>query len=102
MRLGPHITVLKNKPLTFSAPERVEIDDEEETPAYKYYESDKILGKLFRAIDEREIFADIEKTRKPRTTGKSILDVILNYIRENCSYSLLGRHIGRARGIRAE
>jgi hypothetical protein len=102
MAYGPHITVLKNKPLAFSAPEKAEIDDEEDTPTYKYYESDKILGKLFRAIDEGEIFADIQKTRKPRSTGTSIFQVILNYFEKNGTLSLLGRHMERARGIRAE
>lgn len=102
MAYGPHITVLKNKPLTLNAPEKAELDDEEDTPTYKYYESDKILGKLFRAIDEREIFADIQKTWKPQTLGISIFRVILNYIEDNCMFSLLNPHMERARGIRAE
>ena len=30
-------------------------EDDAEGPRYKYYKSEKILGKLFRVVDERKI-----------------------------------------------
>ena len=34
----------------------VDSDDEDDKPRYKYYRSDKILGKLYRAVDEKQIW----------------------------------------------
>ena len=45
-----------NSPLLLDTNE----DDEDDNtgPNYKYYKSDKVLGKLFRAIEERRIWRD--------------------------------------------
>ncbi|RDW61792.1 RNA dependent RNA polymerase [Aspergillus mulundensis] len=41
-------------------------DDIDSAPVHKYYRSEKILGKLYRAIDEHEIWKkDIHTTKKP-------------------------------------
>ena len=32
-----------------------------DVPAYRYYESDHVLGKLYRAIDERSFLAEIQR-----------------------------------------
>lgn len=94
--------VRKDKSLAFSAPERAEPDDEDDTPTYRYYESDKILGKLFRAIDEHEIFADVQQS-KTRKAGNAVLSGILKYIERNCAIHLVkSYYMGRARGIREE
>lgn len=103
MAFGPHIMVRKDKSFAFSALERAEPDDDDDdTPTYRYYESDKILGKLFRAIDEHEIFADVQQS-KSRKEGNSVLSGILKYIERNCSMPFVrSYYMGRARGIREE
>ncbi|KAL4981526.1 RNA dependent RNA polymerase-domain-containing protein [Aspergillus falconensis] len=52
-------------------------DDIDSGPVHKYYRSEKILGKLYRAIDEHEIWRkDIRTTIKPNPTAvwKKIID----------------------------
>ncbi len=48
MAPGPHVNILKDKPISFEnvQPEDGDIDEDEDTMVYKYYPSDKILGKL--------------------------------------------------------
>src|ERR1700712_3785774 len=60
MATGPHAVIQKNKPLAFVARSDVRDDDDDEGPSYKFYESEKILGKLFRAIDERQILFSVQ------------------------------------------
>ncbi|KAK5049094.1 hypothetical protein LTR84_005517 [Exophiala bonariae] len=102
MAFGPHITVTKGKPLAFSVSEDAEPDDEDDKPIPRYYESDKILGKLYRAIDEHEIFTDVQQSNTPPKVTKSVLGGILEYIKQNCELSFVESYMNRARGIRAE
>jgi len=102
MAYGPHITVLKDKPLTFSRQTEIEADDEDYTPVYKYYESTKILGKLYRAIDEQKIFSSIQKTSWSRCSRESVLQGIYSHLVENDVMGLVAPHFERARGIRDE
>jgi hypothetical protein len=45
-------------------------DEDDDMPRYRYYESQKVLGKLHRAIDERQIFTAIQR-RESGITGQS-------------------------------
>lgn len=66
------------------------IDDSEETlmPKTRYYESSKILGKLYRAIDEHKIFLEIHRPSPSPTSfgakktkdARSALDLVWEYI----------------------
>jgi hypothetical protein len=40
-------------------------EDEADAPKYKYYRSDKILGKLYRAVDEKKFWDDHVKGVNP-------------------------------------
>ncbi|EAA34169.1 hypothetical protein GE21DRAFT_3662 [Neurospora crassa] len=44
---------------------RQDDDDGDDTPRYKYYKSDKILGRLFRAVDEKKIWTKNIKLEVP-------------------------------------
>lgn len=70
-----------------------DIDDSEETmmPKARYYESSKILGKLYRAIDEHKIFLEIQRPVAPPSSihsfsanktidARSALDLVWEYI----------------------
>lgn len=37
-------------------------DEEETAPEFKYYRSEKILGKLYRNVDERDIWSSVHRT----------------------------------------
>lgn len=67
-----------------------DIDDSEETlmPKTRYYESSKVLGKLYRAIDEHKIFLEIHRPSASSTSfgakktkdARSALDLVWEYI----------------------
>ncbi|KAH9885923.1 rna-dependent rna polymerase [Xylariomycetidae sp. FL2044] len=84
------------------APAANDDEDDDEGPKHMYYKSDKILGELYRAIDEKKLWRrDIHLTRTAH--GASLWDEILLYI--NKQYSEVGgkdwtREIAEARRIR--
>jgi hypothetical protein len=63
MAPGPHVTIIKREAIAFVEDRLLneEADDDDNIQEYRYYESDKINGKLYRAIDEREVFKDIQR-----------------------------------------
>jgi hypothetical protein len=63
---GPHVEIEKLMGISFQVvpyqdPNDVMDEDDDDFPRYRYYESDRIIGRLYRAIDEREIFEEIQK-----------------------------------------
>jgi hypothetical protein len=50
-------------------PEKNDEDEEELSPSFAYYNSVKILGKLYRAIDEKKIWTEDVKRPVPSTHG---------------------------------
>jgi hypothetical protein len=53
-------------------------DDDDARLCYKYYRSDRILGKLYRAVDEEKIWH--EDVRRVPTGGSSFWDDFLNMV----------------------
>ena len=55
-------------------------------PRTRYYESGKVLGKLYRAIDEHKIFERIQQySRAPQNilrAKQSPLDLVFKYVRD--------------------
>ncbi|KAE9375996.1 rna-dependent rna polymeras-like protein [Stipitochalara longipes BDJ] len=103
MAPGPNIKIEKKEGLLVeqSSIQRVDEQDEEEdfTP-YRYYESTKILGKLFRAIDEHEIFSDLHSHRMTSDSGKLLLDELWTYVQQKCRLIHWNRHLNDAREIK--
>jgi hypothetical protein len=104
MAQGPNIKIEKKEGLlveqssTQMPDERAE--DEDFVP-YRYYESQKILGKLFRAIDEHEIFSDLHKYRMPSSNSeKSLLDQLWSYVKKECRLVHWKQHLILAQEIR--
>jgi len=77
MATGPNIKIEKKEGLLLEQSDiRAEHNDEEDFTPYRYYESTKILGKLYRAIDEHDIFSDLHKYRMVSSKGKGLLDLV--------------------------
>ena len=58
-------------------------EDEDSVPVYKYYKSLKILGKLYRAIDEEKIWNDnVRANRSPQ--GAAFWEHLLRFSDEQC------------------
>lgn len=64
----------------------VDPDDEDAGPRHKYYKSNKLLGTLYRAVDERRIWFEEIKTAAPtRGDGETFWDEFLASVDETCS-----------------
>ncbi|KAK3905375.1 RNA dependent RNA polymerase-domain-containing protein [Staphylotrichum tortipilum] len=60
-------------------------EDNEEGPRFRYYESDKILGQLFRAVDEQNIWAQDIRMTVNMTQGPPFWDQLLAALEERAS-----------------
>jgi hypothetical protein len=102
--------VEKEKPVSFEAPRQKSTDDDdEEVSPYRYYESTKILGKLFRAIDEREVFAGVQNPPdimpspwRSQSIKPAVLRTVWAHVQKSCFHLNWRQYIERARGIRDE
>jgi hypothetical protein len=77
---GPQITIYNKSEITMDdhiAPQDKEDDEDNENgPRHRYYSSDKILGQLYRAVDEQNIWThDIKMTMT--TSGPSFWEQFL-------------------------
>jgi hypothetical protein len=55
---GPWVTIKANSQIDMAPYIVPNEDDDEEGPNHIYYKSEKLLGVLYRAIDERKIWAE--------------------------------------------
>jgi len=61
-------------------------DEDDDFPSFRYYESEKILGKLYRAIDERKLFEQIQE-RALTDSAKdesTVMNAVWEYVQEAC------------------
>lgn len=90
---GPRVLIEKN--INFeevdSATQSEEDEEVDEVASYSppkpiYYESEKILGKLYREIDEQKFFEELQRqSRLPNlhpNKARSLAGVVWNYVRE--------------------
>jgi hypothetical protein len=107
MAPGPHVAVQKDKPLSFDAPpERDDAyDDDDDFSPYRFYPSDKILGKLYRNIDEREVFSGVQQQglsqyanakNRARHSVSSVLNRVWTYVQHRCQAIQWEHHLDRA------
>ncbi|KAK6579875.1 hypothetical protein PZA11_007583 [Diplocarpon coronariae] len=75
-------------------------NDDDDFPAYRYYESHKILGQLYRAIDEHEVFSEIKKYRMLSTRTPSVLNRVWTHIHKKCWNLQWAHHVTWARELR--
>jgi len=113
MAPGPHVEILKDKPISFedvkaTNDNKLNDDDDEDFSPYKYYPSSKILGKLYSAIDEREIFERVQRNRldqplrRAADTAPPVLESVWNYLESRFLLNLWEDYLEQARGIRDE
>jgi len=75
-------------------------DDDDDFTSYRYYPSTKILGKLYRAIDEHDIFSDLHKYRIAPNTTTTLLDRVWNHVSQKCRLIHWHHHLTEAQDIR--
>jgi len=103
MAPGPNIKIEKKEGLLLEQSAirtQDEHNDDEDFTPYRYYESQKILGKLFRAIDEHEIFSDLHKYRVISSGGQALLDRVWDHVAQKCRLIHWHHHLTEAQEIR--
>jgi hypothetical protein len=111
MATGPHVVI--EEKVNFAEPIPLKQGDDEEdvvgaldpdNKPYRYYESSKVLGKLYRAIDERKFFDDLQEQSRLFDTddrsGKATMRGVLDYVRTQTSLIEWEHHRKWARDIK--
>jgi hypothetical protein len=90
MATGPRVTIEKD--INLDATDPLRDDDEEDVVSaldpdgkgYRYYESKKVLGKLYRAIDERSFLAELQEQSKrlgrADQSGKTTMERLWDHV----------------------
>ena len=114
MAPGPHVEIMKDKPISFDGAfpsNRNAGDDHEDSTGYRYYHSDKLLGRLFDAIDEQGVFQRMQHNTSQHALHRidrawdrdtSLLKGVWGHILDRCPSIQWESHLDRARGIRDE
>lgn len=102
---GPHVYIEKKESISFEDPQFGDMPEDDEDDGYsrqKYYESDKILGKLYRAIDERKIFEEVQarSRRGGSQNNANLMDDVWSYVKQRCRNILWEHKIEWAQSIR--
>lgn len=102
---GPRVLIEENIRLEeMDVPEEGEDEDEpEETaPALRYYRSEKVLGKLYRAIDEQDFFTEIQRQSRspsnPQSTG--LAEKVWEYVQNKAALIQYEHYLGFARDVK--
>lgn len=70
---------VKKEP-TLEEAENMDEEDGEDNVGMKYYESEKILGHLYRAIDEKKFVQEMQAEVKHDREAVSVIDGVWNYL----------------------
>lgn len=77
-------------------------EPEETSQATRYYESQKVLGKLYRAIDEHEFFEEIQRQSRSAWSHQhlSLAEKVWGYVKEKTTLIQYDHYHGFARDIK--
>ena len=75
-----------------------------EPPRTRYYESTKVLGKLYRAIDEHKFFEEVQRQSTSingsYTHTRSLIDAVWRYVQEQTALIQWSHYIDFARDVK--
>lgn len=112
---APGPRVLIERTINFEEEDRTETslneEDDElddvasyEPPRYRYYESPKILGKLYRQIDEQRFFEQLQMQSKipglRGTTIRSVADAVWVHVRDRTALIQWRHYIEFAKDVK--
>ena len=101
---GPRVLIEKSIVIEADDEQDGDEDDDvvEEAPATRYYESTKVLGQLYRAIDEHAFFEQIQRqSRSMRTSHRSSLaEQLWQYVRRETALMQYEHYLPFARDTR--
>lgn len=89
MANGPRV-IIEKKRVVFAEDDEDDLDDEDAVGAldpdfkvFRYYESERVLGQLYRAIDEKKIFEEMQHQMtetKSHLGGLPLMDQVWAYV----------------------
>lgn len=101
---GPHVIIEQLEGATFAAENEVDPgdqdDEDDDLPRYRYYESRKILGKLYREIDEQDLYKQIQKREAGITNQSTVISAIWASVQKECRLIQWEYHLDWAHEIR--
>ncbi|KAL8650034.1 MAG: hypothetical protein Q9210_004066 [Variospora velana] len=102
---GPRVLIenaIKIEDIDAEDDDEDEEDPEETAPATRYYESPKVLGKLYRAIDEQEFFTAIQRqSQASRSYQQSSLAIRLwDYVKHKTALIQYRHYLDFARDVK--
>lgn len=103
---GPHVFIHRLNGVSFETSHYIDPNDyeaeDDDFPHYNYYESKKIIGRLYREIDERKIYEEIQQRamKVGMTNDSEIIDALWGHIQDTCSLIQWDHLLEDARGIR--
>jgi hypothetical protein len=102
MAPGPHITIINKETIAFTEEGLLSDETDDDIQEYRYYESEKINGKLYRTIDEREVFKDIQQMglqedatgvkRRSKYSNTYLMGKVWDFVTRRCK-SLCWKHL---------
>jgi hypothetical protein len=110
MATGPRVKI--DQGITLDNAELLIDDDEEDAigdldpdgKGYRYYESKKVLGRLYRAIDERSFFAELQehsqRLSQTNASRKTPMKRLWDYVQRATDLIQWRHHEERARDIK--
>lgn len=72
---------------------------DDDVHSFQYYKSNKILGKLYRAIDEQGIFGEVQQRSRNKTHTR-VMDQVWAYVQKQCMFNQWEHLKSWARDIR--
>lgn len=102
---GPRVLIEENIKLE----DIEEADDDEDddgpdeaAPATRYYRSEKVLGKLYRAIDEQDFFAEIQRQSRSPSNAQSVglAEKVWEYVQNKAALIQYKHYLGFARVVK--
>ena len=105
---GPHVLIEPKKKISMETQEYRDPDEENDEDEYtsrmRYYKSDKVIGKLYRAIDETKIFNEIQERSKAESGPHSspVIEALWKRIQQKCKLIQWERKKEWAYDVRAE
>ncbi|GAD91500.1 RNA-dependent RNA polymerase, putative [Paecilomyces variotii No. 5] len=73
-------------------------DDEEEQSGIRYYKSQRALGHLYRAVDEREFLQELQSSSKDKTSD--LLNQLWEYIKNETAGFIWDHYVAEGRTIK--
>ncbi|KAF2758120.1 RdRP-domain-containing protein [Pseudovirgaria hyperparasitica] len=109
MAPGPRVQMTQYGPNieeddTYDPAEKDAVKELDPAFGYKYYESDKVLGRLYRAIDEGRFFAEMQsasrRALRDLSYSETLVSKVWNYVKREAAGYIYEQYIEEAQDIR--